>query len=231
MLGRVERPAIQAEVHLVQREVRRQILYHFEQHFGQALLECRHPQPAGLAGLQPRAGRQRPPAIIQQRGNRIRLYPLVIVQGLRHVRLAAGQFTQQPGVGRPPQRAEDGVAVGGGEGEEEGEEHFRVTIWNWQALGYNLTARCSMERIRVEEGFRISIPETLRPSLKIGDELLIAVDKAGRVVLIPESRVNEILETTFGMWRDRQDIPTDGVEYVAQLRQGRRLRRLADESD
>ncbi|MBU2611000.1 MAG: hypothetical protein KJ606_08680 [Chloroflexi bacterium] len=88
-----------------------------------------------------------------------------------------------------------------------------------------------MERIRVEEGFRISIPETLRPSLKIGDELLIAVDKAGRVVLIPESRVNEILETTFGMWRDRQDIPTDGVEYVAQLRQGRRLRRLADESD
>jgi len=48
------------------------------------------------------------------------------VQRLRQIRLAAGQFAQQPGIGRPPQRAEDGVAVGGREGKEEGEEHEEV---------------------------------------------------------------------------------------------------------
>lgn len=123
MLRRVERPAIQPEVHFIKRHARRQILHYFEQHLGKAFLECCHPQPASLAGLKPHSLCKRTTAPIQQRGDRVRLHALVIVQRLRQLRLAAGQFVQQPGVRRPPQRAEDWAAAGGSEGEEEGKEH------------------------------------------------------------------------------------------------------------
>ena len=91
-----------------------------------------------------------------------------------------------------------------------------------------------MIKAKIEDGYRVSIPEPLRKSLKVGDELSIDVDQAGRIVLIPESRVREALGKTAGMWRDRQDIPADGVEYVNRLRQARRLAKqqgIADESD
>ena len=81
-----------------------------------------------------------------------------------------------------------------------------------------------MIRTKVEAGYKIRIPESLRPSLKVGDELLVAIDQAGRIILVPEGRIREILQKTSGMWRDRQDIPADGVGYVNQLRQGWRLR-------
>lgn len=42
------------------------------------------------------------------------------------------------------------------------------------------------------------------------------------------------LETTFGMWADRDDLPADGVDYVTQLRRSNRwadLEPLIDETD
>ena len=48
---------------------------------------------------------------------------------------------------------------------------------------------------------------------------------------LPAERVEAILRETFGMWADRIDVPADGVEYVNQLRQGRRLRELGIVSD
>ena len=88
-----------------------------------------------------------------------------------------------------------------------------------------------MLRARIDKGYRVVIPETLRSSLKVGDELLITVDQAGRILMLPESRVKEILENTAGLWRNRQDIPSDSIQYVNELRQGRRLNDLGVTSD
>ncbi len=78
----------------------------------------------------------------------------------------------------------------------------------------------------IENDYRVTIPKTLRQSLHVGDKLLISVDKTGRILLVPEDRALEILAETAGMWRDRTDIPPDGVEYVNQIRQGNRLQDL-----
>jgi bifunctional DNA-binding transcriptional regulator/antitoxin component of YhaV-PrlF toxin-antitoxin module len=83
-----------------------------------------------------------------------------------------------------------------------------------------------MLQTRIESDFRITIPEPLRQPLHVGDELLITTDQAGRIILTPKAQVRLILQRTAGMWRGRQDIPADGVEYVNNLRQARRLRRL-----
>jgi hypothetical protein len=54
--------------------------------------------------------------------------------------------------------------------------------------------------------------------------------KPRRVALSAEQIRARLMET-FGMWADRIDVPADGVEYVNQLRQGRRLRELGIVSD
>jgi bifunctional DNA-binding transcriptional regulator/antitoxin component of YhaV-PrlF toxin-antitoxin module len=91
-----------------------------------------------------------------------------------------------------------------------------------------------MLRTRVDEDFRVTIPESLRPAIQVGDELFVSIDQNGRILLIPEKQVNAILEQTAGMWEDRKDIPRDSIDYVNQLRQGRRLQDfgvIADDRD
>ena len=83
-----------------------------------------------------------------------------------------------------------------------------------------------MLRTIVEKDFRVRLPDEILNSLQIGEELFVALDKAGRILLIPQSRVEEILTQTAGLWQGRSDIPADGVEYVNQLRAGRRLKEL-----
>ncbi len=83
-----------------------------------------------------------------------------------------------------------------------------------------------MDRVSIESGFRLTVPRGMRAGLHIGDELLITTDHVGRIVLINEKRVREILRETAGMWRGRKDIPSDGVEYVNKIRKSRRLQRL-----
>ena len=88
-----------------------------------------------------------------------------------------------------------------------------------------------MLRVQVESDFKITLPEPLRAPLHVGDELLVTTDAVGRIIITPEARIRAILEQTAGMWSGRTDIPADGVEYVNQLRQGRRLRELGIVSD
>ncbi len=83
-----------------------------------------------------------------------------------------------------------------------------------------------MLKAKIEPDFRITIPEPLRDPLQVGDELLISTDPSGRIIITPEARIRAILQRTAGMWQGRQDIPDGGVEYVDNLRQGRRLRDL-----
>lgn len=83
-----------------------------------------------------------------------------------------------------------------------------------------------MDRVAIESGFRVTVPKRLRNGLKIGDELRVTTDRAGRIIFVSEKQIREILQRSAGMWAGRRDIPTDGVAYVNRLRKGRRLRRL-----
>lgn len=83
-----------------------------------------------------------------------------------------------------------------------------------------------MDRVAIESGFRVTVPKKMRSGLKIGDELRISTDHAGRIILVSEKQIRETLKRTAGMWIGRKDIPNDGVAYVNRLRKGRRLHRL-----
>lgn len=83
-----------------------------------------------------------------------------------------------------------------------------------------------MEQVSIENGFRVTVPKTLRTGLRVGDKLNITTDHAGRLILISEKHVRETLQRASGMWAGRSDIPSDGVKYVNRLRGGKRLRRL-----
>jgi hypothetical protein len=83
-----------------------------------------------------------------------------------------------------------------------------------------------MDRIPIEKGFRLTVPKELRGGLRVGDEMLVSVDRAGRIVLLSEKRIRAALKRTSGIWQGRMDIPDDGVQYVNRLRRGRRLSRL-----
>jgi len=83
-----------------------------------------------------------------------------------------------------------------------------------------------MNRVLIEDGFRVAMPKEVRGGLKVGDEIIVSVDHAGRIVLLSEKRIRAMLQRTAGLWRGRTDIPDDGVKYVNRLRQGHRLRRL-----
>jgi AbrB family looped-hinge helix DNA binding protein len=85
-----------------------------------------------------------------------------------------------------------------------------------------------MLRTKIDKRYRVTIPESLRSALRAGDEILISIDDSGRILLIPESRVVEILQRTAGIWAGRQDIPRDGISYVDQIRPGRRLQAVME---
>ena len=80
--------------------------------------------------------------------------------------------------------------------------------------------------VLVEEGFRLTVPKELQSRLRVGDKMLVDVDRSGRIVLLSEERVRATLARTAGLWRGRKDIPANGVKYVNRLRRGTRLRRL-----
>ena len=52
--------------------------------------------------------------------------------------------------------------------------------------------------------------------------MAVAMDAQGRLVVTPLEKIRAQLMETFGMWADRTDIPSDGVEYVNEIRKGRR---------
>ncbi len=77
-----------------------------------------------------------------------------------------------------------------------------------------------MIHVLVEEGFRLTVPKELQSKLRVGDKMLVDVDRSGRIVLLSEERIRATLARTAGLWRGRKDIPTDGVKYVNRLRRG-----------
>ena len=75
-----------------------------------------------------------------------------------------------------------------------------------------------MTTVTIEDGFRMTLPEELRSTLCVGDELLASRDNNGRIILTIRSEMQQALDEAFGIWADRTDIPKDGVEYVNRIR-------------
>lgn len=84
----------------------------------------------------------------------------------------------------------------------------------------------------IEPDFRVAVPEALRSEFWVGEQLIVSMDVVGRLMLMPKHRILTALEQTAGMWRDHQGVSSDGVVYVNELRQGRRLQQQsqADEA-
>ncbi len=83
-----------------------------------------------------------------------------------------------------------------------------------------------MSKVLVEDGFRVTMPKQVRRKIKVGDEMYVALDRAGRIVIVSEKRLRATLNHSAGLWHGRKDIPNDGVKYTNRLRRGRRLKRL-----
>ncbi len=80
-----------------------------------------------------------------------------------------------------------------------------------------------MVTVRVNPDYTVKIPIKFRTGLQAGQKVAVSQDKQGRLIITPIEQVQAILKESFGMWANRTDIPADGVEYVNQLRGGRRL--------
>jgi hypothetical protein len=83
-----------------------------------------------------------------------------------------------------------------------------------------------MSIVKIDPDYRIEIPLELSPLVRVGDEVEVRTNEDGSVTLILPGLVDEVLDSTAGMWADRSDIPTDGVEYVDAFRSGTRLTHL-----
>lgn len=86
----------------------------------------------------------------------------------------------------------------------------------------------------VQPGYSVLLPEEIRPHIAVGQRYMVSIGADGALVLTPTDQhplpevIDGILSRTAGLWRDRRDIHGDGVEYVNQFRQGRRLNDLRD---
>ena len=80
-----------------------------------------------------------------------------------------------------------------------------------------------MITVHIRSDYTFRIPSKFRSRLHAGQEVAVNVDAQGRLIITPIEQMNALLQETFGMWADRKDIPTDGVEYVDYIRRGRRL--------
>lgn len=89
----------------------------------------------------------------------------------------------------------------------------------------------------IEPDYHVVLPEDVRPHIVVGRRYSVTVSQDGRLILTPTEphstgeAVDEILRRTAGLWQGRSDIPDNGVDYVNQLRQGRRLGELSESSD
>ena len=87
-----------------------------------------------------------------------------------------------------------------------------------KAQCYNPVKGAAMVTVKLSTDYGLIIPAEFRRWLAGEQELAISVDAQGRLILTPVEHVRARLLETFGMWRDRADIPSDGVEAMDELR-------------
>ena len=87
---------------------------------------------------------------------------------------------------------------------------------------------------RISTDHTLDIPDEFRDLFPPGQEVAIATDPQGRLVITPVEQLRSRLLETFGMWGDRTDMAGDGVEYMDAVRRGERLnaaKARGDETD
>ena len=80
-----------------------------------------------------------------------------------------------------------------------------------------------MDVTRISAEYMFRIPERFQRLLQAGQEVAVSADAQGRLIITPIEQIRALLMETFGMWADRTDMPTDGVEYMDEVRRGQRL--------
>jgi hypothetical protein len=83
-----------------------------------------------------------------------------------------------------------------------------------------------MVTVHISSDYTLKIPAKFRSRLHAGQEVALSLDAQGRLIITPIEQVYAALQETFGMWADRTDIPSEGVEYMDQIRRGSRLDHL-----
>ena len=76
---------------------------------------------------------------------------------------------------------------------------------------------------RITPEYTLKIPDEFRPIFEAGQEVAISADAQGRLVVTPVEQIRAQLLETFGMWADRDDHPVESVDYVNDIRRGKRL--------
>ena len=76
---------------------------------------------------------------------------------------------------------------------------------------------------KITPKYTLNIPDEFRKILPAGQEVVITIDKQGRMVVTPIEKIREALADSFGMWADRTDMTSDARYYVREIRKGYRL--------
>ena len=87
---------------------------------------------------------------------------------------------------------------------------------------------------KIGQEFTLNIPDQFRQKFTPGQEVAVSTDAQGRLVVTPIEQIRALLMETFGMWADRTDLPADSINYVDDIRRGRRLDEMdlrSDEAD
>ncbi len=80
---------------------------------------------------------------------------------------------------------------------------------------------------KIGDHYTLHIPDEYHDLIRVGQDVSIAADELGRLVITPIEQIEATLKATFGMWSDRPEAQTDSVDFVSDLRQGNRLDQFA----
>lgn len=75
---------------------------------------------------------------------------------------------------------------------------------------------------KISPEFTVPIPDEYRKQFSPDDQVAVSVDEQGRLIITPIEQIRALLAETFGMWKDRTDLP-NGITYMDEVRRGHRL--------
>ena len=77
-----------------------------------------------------------------------------------------------------------------------------------------------MAMTRISPRYTLKIPTQYRDLLRAGRNVAIQPDEQGRLIITPIESPHSVLLATFGIWANRDDMPSDAVAATDALRQG-----------
>jgi hypothetical protein len=84
---------------------------------------------------------------------------------------------------------------------------------------------------KIKPDYTLDIPDSFRQMFEAGQEVAISADAQGRLIITPVEQIRTLLLETFGMWAKRDDVSSEGVGYMDEVRHGHRLNEIASQLD